>query len=92
MCLLLFHPENWLLANKLTLHILKSEYMLVGSRQRIASLEVDFELTIINVSLSKVIKKQNVLDSKSMNTSHGKHILKALQKKVASSLAALKEN
>ena len=38
---------TWLLANKLTLNILKSEYMLVGSRGK-------FQLRINNISLSKI--------------------------------------
>ena len=30
--------KNWLIANKLTLNVIKTEYMLVGSRQRIATM------------------------------------------------------
>ena len=32
------HIHNWLLANKLTLNIDKSEYMIVGSRQRLSNI------------------------------------------------------
>lgn len=37
---------SWLQTNKLTLNTLKSEYMLIGSRQRIATLEDDLELSV----------------------------------------------
>ena len=58
-----------LFANKLTLNILKSEYMLVGSKQRIASIEGKFQLRINNISLSKV-QKTKCLGYKLMNVSH----------------------
>ena len=32
------HIHSWLLANKLTLNIDKSEYMIVGSRQRLSNI------------------------------------------------------
>ena len=31
--------HNWLLANKLTVNVDKSEYMLIGSRQRLAGID-----------------------------------------------------
>ena len=86
----LAHIANWLLANKLTLNILKSEYMLVGSRQRIASLEGDFELTINNVSLSKV-KKTKCLGLQIDEHLTWEAYIESVAKKVASSLAALKK-
>ena len=30
--------QNWLIANRLTLNVLETEFMLVGSRQRVATL------------------------------------------------------
>ena len=33
--------HNWLLANKLTVNVDKSEYMLIGSRQRLAGIDSD---------------------------------------------------
>ena len=50
------HVATWLLANQLTLIILKSKYMLIGSRQRIATLEGNIDLTTNGVSLSEVKK------------------------------------
>ena len=86
----LAHIANWLLANKLTLNVLKSEYMLIGSRQRIASLEGNFKLTINNVSLSKVKKTKCFglhIDEHLIWETH----IESVAKKVASSLAALKK-
>ena len=46
--------KNWLIANKLTLNIIKAEFMLVGSRQRIATMTVNMHAFIIGVSLNRV--------------------------------------
>ena len=42
------YVTTWLLANKLTLNILKTEYMIIGSRQRIASIVEDISNLSIN--------------------------------------------
>ena len=44
----------WLCSNKLSLNILKTEFMVIGSRQRIASLEGDISLSINRVLLCRV--------------------------------------
>ena len=46
--------KQWLCANKLTLNILKTEYMLIGSRQRIATVTESLDLSINGISLNKV--------------------------------------
>jgi len=46
--------KQWLCANKLTLNILKTEYMLIGSRQRIATVTESLDLSINGTSLKKV--------------------------------------
>ena len=46
--------ELWLIANKLTLNALKTEYMIIGTRQKIASLIEDVALSIGGISLCKV--------------------------------------
>ena len=35
------HVSSWLIINKLTLNVIKTVYMVVGSRQRLATLEGD---------------------------------------------------
>ena len=46
--------KNWLIANKLTLNMIKTEFMLVGSRQRIATMTVNMHAFINGISLSRV--------------------------------------
>jgi len=45
--------QNWLIANRLTLNVLKTEYMLVGSRQRKATLTQGLNLSMNGISLKK---------------------------------------
>ena len=48
------HVSSWLIANKLTLNVIKTVYMVVGSRQRLATLEGDLKLQIDGTSLKRV--------------------------------------
>lgn len=45
---------EWLCANKLTLNVLKTEFMLIGSRQRLATFEASIMLPVNGISLSQV--------------------------------------
>ncbi|CAB4016163.1 Scavenger receptor cysteine-rich type 1 M130, partial [Paramuricea clavata] len=51
------HLESWLIANKLTLNTVKTEYMVVGSKQRINSL-VDTQSITLNGKLKEATKEQ----------------------------------
>ena len=44
--------QNWLTANTLTLNVLKTEFVLVGSRQRVATLTQELDLSINGISLN----------------------------------------
>jgi hypothetical protein len=44
--------ELWLKANKLTLNALKTEYMIIGTGQKIASLIDDVALSIGGISVT----------------------------------------
>ena len=46
--------KQWLCVHKLTLNILKTEYMLIDSRQRIATVTETLDLSINGISLKKV--------------------------------------
>ena len=46
--------QNWLIANRLTLNVLKTEFMLIGSRQRMATLTQELDLSINGISLKRV--------------------------------------
>ena len=48
------HVSSWLIGNKLTLNVIKTVYMVVGSRQRLAALEGDINLQIYSTSLNRV--------------------------------------
>ena len=48
------HVSSWLIANKLTLNVIKIVYMVVGSRQRLATFEGDINLQINSTSLNRV--------------------------------------
>ena len=45
---------SWLSANRLTLNMLKIDFMVIGSRQQVASLEEDIALSLLNTELEKV--------------------------------------
>ena len=46
--------KNWLIANKLTLNVIKTEFMLVGSRQRIATMTENMNTFLNGISLNRV--------------------------------------
>ena len=48
--------HNWLLDNKLTVNVDKSEYMLIGSRQRLAGIDVEPIINIGGKNLRRVSK------------------------------------
>ena len=45
---------SWLSTNRLTLNVLKTDFMVIGSRQRVASLEEDIALSLLDTELEKV--------------------------------------
>ena len=45
--------QSWLIANRLTLNVLKTEFMLVESRQRVATLTQELDPSINRISLKK---------------------------------------
>ena len=46
--------NKWLISNKLTLNTAKTEFMLIGSRQKLSTLSSQPELSIDNVPIVKV--------------------------------------
>ena len=53
---------SWLSINKLTLNVLKTDFMVIGSRQRVASLEGEISLSLFHTELERVqsVKCQGV--------------------------------
>ena len=49
--------QKWLLANKLCLNLIKTEYLLIGSKQKISKLTNDPVIQIANKLVNRVINK-----------------------------------
>ena len=47
------HVSTWIVVNKLSLNVLKSEFMIIGPRQRMASLEGNVDLSVGGYSLKE---------------------------------------
>ena len=80
---------NWLRANKLTLNRIKTEFMLIGSRQRLSTLAVSPTITIYDNQVSQVTTAKSLgvtIDNKLDWSSH----IDELTKKVASGTGAIK--
>ena len=62
----LLYLQNWLITNRLTLKVLKNEYMSVGLRQRIATVVQGQELDLLinGISLKKKKRKKQRSSSK----------------------------
>ena len=45
---------SWLSANRLTLNVSKTDFIVIGSRQRVSSLEEDNALSLLDTELEKV--------------------------------------
>ena len=81
--------SKWLTSKKLTLNSTKTEFMLIGSRQRLSTLPDTLELSINNVPINRVssVKTLGVLIDEDLTWQT--HIDK-LSKKIASGIGAIK--
>ena len=80
---------KWLRVNKLTLNRTKTEFMLIGSRQRLSTLAVSPTITIYDNQVSQVTTAKSIgvtIDKKLYWSSH----IDKLTKKVASGIGAIK--
>ena len=80
---------KWLRANKLTLNRTKTEFMLIGARQRLSTLAVSPTITIYDNQISQVTTAKSLgvtIDNKLDWRSH----IDKLTKKVASGTGAIK--
>jgi len=44
---------SWLSANRFTLNVLKTDFMVIGSRERVESLEEDIALSLLETELER---------------------------------------
>ena len=81
--------HNWLRANKLTLNMTKTEFMLIGSRQRLSTLTDSPTITINDNQVSQVTTEKSLgvtIDNKLDWSCH----IDKLTKKAASGIGAIK--
>ena len=50
--------QSWLSANKLTLNVKKTKYMLIGSQFKLSRINSDFTVKVNNIPLERVIKNK----------------------------------
>ena len=81
--------NKWLFSNKLTLNTAKTEFMLIGSRQKLSTLSSQPELSIDNVPIEKVTSVKSLGIFIDENLRWQTHIDK-LSKKIASGIGAIK--
>ena len=81
--------NKWLISNKLSLNTAKTEFMLIGSRQKLSTLSNPLELSINNVPIGHVSSVQSLGVFIDENLRWQTHIDK-LSKKVASGIGAIK--
>ena len=80
---------RWLQANRLSLNVLKSEYMLIGSKVRINKLTSDPKIVIGGHRLKRVVVTKSMGLMIDENLSWEEHV-NYMSKKVAKGLAMLK--
>ena len=83
------HVNNWLRANKLTLNMTKTEYMLIGARQRLDTLTESPTIKINRTDVKKVATAKSlgvIVDDKLNWSAH----INELTKKIASGIGAMK--
>ena len=81
--------KKWLISNKLSLNSAKTEFMLIGSRQKLSTLSSQPELSIDNVPIEKVTSVKSLGIFIDENLRWQTHIDK-LSKKIASGIGAIK--
>ena len=81
---------SWLSANKLTLNVLKTDFMLIGSRQRVAALEGNVTLRLNDAVLQQVYSLQCLGVNVDQNLTWDSHIA-SIRKKVTRNVGILKK-
>ena len=82
--------NSWLEVNKLSLNIAKTEFMVIGSRQRLATHAIlDLDVFVDNKRISRVSSSESLGLTMDENLTWSKHI-DNISKKVSSGIGALK--
>ena len=85
----LLNVNEWLISNKPALNLTKTEYMLIGSRQRLSTLSENPFLRIIGILLDRVstTKSLGVLLDENLTWSS---LIDQMNKRIASGIGAIK--
>ena len=78
--------QSWLTANKLTLNIKKTKYMLIGSKSKLSQIHNDFTVKVHNTPLDRVAKHKVHIDESLNWCPH----INATSKKISAGIAILK--
>ena len=81
--------QSWLTANKLTLNIKKTKYMLIGSKFKLSQIHNDFTVKVHNTPLARVVKHK-VLGVHIDESLNWRPHINATSKKISAGLAILK--
>ena len=81
--------HNWLRANKLTLNMTKTEFMLIGTRQRLSTVTVSPTLAIKDFRVTQVATAKSLGVTIDDNLDWGRHMEKII-KKLSSGIGAIK--
>ena len=80
--------SKWLVSNRLTLNATKTEFMLIGSRQRLSTLSDTLEISIDNIPIEQVSSVKSLVIYIDENLTWHSHIDK-LSEKIASAIGVI---
>ena len=81
--------HHWLLANKLSLNVSKTEYMIIGSRQRLTQISTDPKISIGSQNISRVKETKTLGVLVDENITWKNHI-EATCKKISKTIGMMK--
>ena len=80
----------WLQANKLSLNVAKTEYMLIGSRQRLAKLPLEPNTYVLGVSRIKRVRDTKILGVYIDESLTWRNHIEEIAKTITAGISALK--
>ena len=86
----LINLNTWLTSNKLSLNIAKTEFMVIGSRQRLATFEKNDLNVFVNDKKIKKVQTTESLDPAIDEHLTWKNHINNITKKISSGISALK--
>ena len=82
--------QSWLSANKLTLNVKKTKYMLIGSQFKLSQINSDFTVKVNNTPLERVIKHKSLGVQIDESLNWRPHI-NTISKKISAGIAFLEK-